>query len=120
MREQRHCSAWPDFRASGGARPPNARSRFGAPPDGQINKNRRELLAPFQTHAGERPISAVPRLEVKTERLSARAGATADELVQATGWQRHSRRMLMSGAKTQVSSLIALITTSRECSRKSP
>jgi hypothetical protein len=30
------------------------------------------------------------KLGLIVERLSARAGATADELVEATGWQRHS------------------------------
>ena len=40
------------------------------------------------------PVQPVPRpggkLGLIVERLSARAGATADELVEATGWQRHS------------------------------
>ena len=40
------------------------------------------------------PVQPVPRprgkLGLIVERLSARAGATADELVEVTGWQRHS------------------------------
>ena len=40
------------------------------------------------------PVQPVPRpggkLRLIVEHLSARAGATADELVEATGWQRHS------------------------------
>jgi hypothetical protein len=40
------------------------------------------------------PVQSAPRpggkLGVIIERLSAKTGATADELVEATGWQRHS------------------------------
>jgi hypothetical protein len=54
-------------------------------------KSSRRSARPIAT---QRAVQSAPRpagkLGLIVERLSARAGATADELVEATGWQRHS------------------------------
>jgi hypothetical protein len=50
-------------------------------PDGQINHILIEILAPFRTHAGDRQSMSRPRgkLGPIIERLSAKAGASAEE-----------------------------------------
>lgn len=52
-------------------------------------KGARRVLAPEPSHAPPTPRPG-GKLGVIIDRLSAKAGATADELVAATGWQRHS------------------------------
>ncbi len=56
------------------------------------SKSSRHSARPAATAAA--PVRSAPRpggkLGLIVERLSAKTGATADELVEATGWQRHS------------------------------
>jgi hypothetical protein len=56
------------------------------------SKSSRHSARPAATEAATVPSAPRPsgKLGLIVERLSARAGATADELVEATGWQRHS------------------------------
>ena len=60
-------------------------------PKTRLKSSRRSARAAASESA---PVQPMPRpggkLRLIVERLSARAGATADELVEATGWQRHS------------------------------
>jgi hypothetical protein len=96
MQEQRALSpVW--CRASRGARPrilvrPIMEHRLMArSPKNRLKSSRRSARAAAIASA---PVQSAPRpggkLGLIVERLSARAGATADELVEATGWQRHS------------------------------
>lgn len=52
----------------------------------------RKPVSPSATEPEHAPPTQRPggKLGIIIERLAARTGATADELVEATGWQRHS------------------------------
>ena len=53
------------------------------------SRKRANPLKPEPTHAPPTPRPG-GKLGVIIDRLAAKRGATADELVEATGWQRHS------------------------------
>jgi len=57
-------------------------------------------LSPEQTHTPpiQRPAG---KLGIIIDRLAAKSGATADELVEATGWQRHSVLGALSRLKSR-------------------
>ena len=58
------------------------------------------VLAPEPAHAPPTPRPG-GKLGVIVDRLSAKNGATADELVAATGWQRHSVLGALSRLRTR-------------------
>ena len=70
------------------------------------------------------PEPALPRprgnLGVIVDRVAAKAGATIDELVEATGWQRHSVRGALSQLRTRGFALTLDVTADRKVYRLEP
>jgi hypothetical protein len=67
------------------------------------SKSSRRSARPIATERATVQSSPRPggKLGLIVERLSARAGATADELVEATGWQRHSVQGALSRLRSR-------------------
>jgi hypothetical protein len=68
------------------------------------------------------PTTPRPRgkLGLIIDRVAAKAGATIDELVAATGWQRHSVRGALSQLRTRGFALTLDTTTDRRAYRLEP
>ena len=60
------------------------------------------------------------KLGLIIDRVAAKTGATADELVAATDWQRHSVRGALSQLRTRGSALTLDTTTDRKAYRLEP